>query len=67
MLSVGVLVPLSYGRLGRSWRHAENLKELAKYEILSPSLSLFRECATNAGCFDRDSGNSQQTQKTMRC
>ncbi|CAZ79752.1 unnamed protein product [Tuber melanosporum] len=30
MLSVGVLVPLSYGRLGRSWRHAENLKELAK-------------------------------------
>ncbi|RPB06051.1 hypothetical protein L873DRAFT_1796968 [Choiromyces venosus 120613-1] len=30
MLSVGVLVPLSYGRLGRSWKHAENLKGLAK-------------------------------------
>ncbi|KAF3929579.1 hypothetical protein ABW19_dt0207371 [Dactylella cylindrospora] len=29
MLSVGVLVPLSYGRLGRSWRHAQNLKDLA--------------------------------------
>lgn len=29
MLSVGILVPLSYGRLGRSWRHAENLKNLA--------------------------------------
>jgi len=30
MVSVGILVPLSYGRLGRSWRHAENLKELAR-------------------------------------
>ncbi|KAI9652933.1 MAG: hypothetical protein M1829_001360 [Trizodia sp. TS-e1964] len=29
MLAVGILVPLSYGRLGRSWRHAENLKNLA--------------------------------------
>ncbi|KAF8473439.1 hypothetical protein BDZ91DRAFT_775063 [Kalaharituber pfeilii] len=30
MFSVGILVPLSHGRLGRSWRHAENLKELAR-------------------------------------
>ncbi|KAF8439533.1 hypothetical protein BGX38DRAFT_872899 [Terfezia claveryi] len=30
MVSVGILVPLSYGRLGRSWRHAKNLKELAR-------------------------------------
>ncbi|KAI5783646.1 hypothetical protein EDC01DRAFT_618882 [Geopyxis carbonaria] len=30
MLSVGILVPLSYGRLGRSWRHAEGLKTLAR-------------------------------------
>ncbi|KAK4250531.1 hypothetical protein C7999DRAFT_38377 [Corynascus novoguineensis] len=29
MISVGVLVPLSYGRLGRAWRHAEGLKDLA--------------------------------------
>ncbi|KAG6107533.1 hypothetical protein E4U31_008321 [Claviceps sp. LM219 group G6] len=29
MIAVGVLVPLSYGRLGRAWRHAEKLKELA--------------------------------------
>jgi hypothetical protein len=29
MLAVGVLVPLSYGRLGRSWRHADNLQKLA--------------------------------------
>ncbi|KAH7038179.1 uncharacterized protein B0I36DRAFT_263075 [Microdochium trichocladiopsis] len=28
MLAVGVLVPLSYGRLGRAWKHAEGLKEL---------------------------------------
>ena len=31
MLAVGALVPLSYGRLGKSWRHAEGLKELAEY------------------------------------
>ncbi len=30
MLAVGVLVPLSYGRLGRSWKHAENLKSIAQ-------------------------------------
>lgn len=34
MLAVGVLVPLSYGRLGRSWRHAQDLKDLARYGIL---------------------------------
>jgi len=33
MLAVGVLVPLDHGRLGRSWRHAEDLKELARYGI----------------------------------
>ncbi|KAL0932057.1 DUF2347 superfamily protein [Colletotrichum truncatum] len=29
MIAVGVLVPLSYGRLGRAWRHAEGLKNIA--------------------------------------
>jgi len=29
MIAVGVLVTLSYGRLGRAWRHAEGLKALA--------------------------------------
>ncbi|KAK3391739.1 hypothetical protein B0T20DRAFT_456172 [Sordaria brevicollis] len=29
MIAVGVLVPLAYGRLGRSWRHAERLKDIA--------------------------------------
>ncbi|KAI0180159.1 hypothetical protein GGR52DRAFT_230129 [Hypoxylon sp. FL1284] len=29
MLAVGVLVPLSYGRLGRAWKHAEGLKPIA--------------------------------------
>ncbi|KAI5465454.1 hypothetical protein BGZ63DRAFT_420023 [Mariannaea sp. PMI_226] len=28
MIAVGVLVPLSYGRLGRAWRHAETLKSM---------------------------------------
>lgn len=31
MVSAGVLVPLSYGRLGRCWRHADGLKKLAQY------------------------------------
>ncbi|EER26768.1 hypothetical protein D8B26_002813 [Coccidioides posadasii str. Silveira] len=30
MLAVGVLVPLSQGRLGKAWRHAASLKELAR-------------------------------------
>ncbi|RHZ64587.1 uncharacterized protein CDV56_108366 [Aspergillus thermomutatus] len=30
MFAVGVLVPLSSGRLGKSWRHAPRLKELAE-------------------------------------
>ncbi|CAH0033388.1 unnamed protein product [Clonostachys rhizophaga] len=29
MIAVGVLVPLSFGRLGRAWRHAQGLKDLA--------------------------------------
>ena len=33
MLAVGALVPLSHGRLGRSWKHAEGLKELAEYVL----------------------------------
>lgn len=35
MIAVGVLVPLSFGRLGRSWKHAENLKSLAQYVCAS--------------------------------
>lgn len=31
MLAVGVLVPLTYGRLGKAWQHASKLKELAMY------------------------------------
>ncbi|KAI9838112.1 MAG: hypothetical protein M1819_006268 [Sarea resinae] len=30
MIAVGALVPLSYGRLGRSWLHAQHLKDLAR-------------------------------------
>lgn len=36
MFAVGVLVPLSYGRLGRAWRHAEGLKEMAAYASINP-------------------------------
>lgn len=31
MLAVGALVPLSQGRLGRSWEHAQGLKDLARW------------------------------------
>ncbi|KAM0799679.1 hypothetical protein BDR22DRAFT_310702 [Usnea florida] len=37
MLAVGALVPLSYGRLGKSWKHALGLKELAKTLIQDPA------------------------------
>ncbi|KAL5612739.1 hypothetical protein BROUX41_004176 [Berkeleyomyces rouxiae] len=30
MLAVGVLVPLSYGRLGRAWQHTAGVQELAQ-------------------------------------
>ncbi|KAL8927316.1 MAG: hypothetical protein Q9208_002493 [Pyrenodesmia sp. 3 TL-2023] len=30
MLGVGALIPLSYGRLGKSWRHADGLRGLAE-------------------------------------
>jgi hypothetical protein len=33
MIAVGAMVPLSYGRLGRCWKHAEKLKEIARYVI----------------------------------
>ncbi|EXJ83669.1 hypothetical protein A1O1_07293 [Capronia coronata CBS 617.96] len=33
MLAVGVLVPLEFGRTGRSWRHAEALQALARSQI----------------------------------
>lgn len=30
MIAVGVMVPLSYGRLGRAWKHAEKLREMTR-------------------------------------
>ena len=41
MLAVGVLVPLDQGRVGRVWRHAQRLKDLASYDTLSSPLSTF--------------------------
>ncbi|KAL2015605.1 hypothetical protein VTK56DRAFT_5184 [Thermocarpiscus australiensis] len=36
MIAVGVLVPLSYGRLGRAWRHAGRLKGIASKLAADP-------------------------------
>ncbi|KAI1357280.1 hypothetical protein F5Y08DRAFT_324642 [Xylaria arbuscula] len=44
MLAVGVLVPLSYGRLGRAWKHAESLKAIAsKLAADSKDVTLLEE------------------------
>jgi hypothetical protein len=40
MIAVGIMVPLSYGRLGRSWKHAENLKAMAGLVCYSAYLAL---------------------------
>ncbi|KAL8733134.1 MAG: hypothetical protein Q9166_002326 [cf. Caloplaca sp. 2 TL-2023] len=37
MLAVGALIPLTYGRLGKSWKHAERLRALAKDLVKDPS------------------------------
>ncbi|KAI4141501.1 MAG: hypothetical protein L6R39_005311, partial [Caloplaca ligustica] len=37
MLAVGVLIPLSYGRLGKSWRHVGALRALAQDLVKDPS------------------------------
>ena len=43
MVAVGVLVPLTYGRLGRAWRHAEALVDMAGCVRDSPnSVSVHR-------------------------
>jgi DENN domain-containing protein 11 len=39
MRAIGVLVPLSYGRLGKSWLHAEGLQDLARYTSYVPPRS----------------------------
>ncbi|KAL7272022.1 hypothetical protein RUND412_005192 [Rhizina undulata] len=37
LFSIGLLVPLSYGRLGRCWHHAEALKELGRQYAQDPN------------------------------
>ncbi|KAI0408566.1 hypothetical protein F4802DRAFT_355046 [Xylaria palmicola] len=43
MLAVGVLVPLSYGRLGRAWKHAESLKAIASLAANRQDLGILEE------------------------
>ncbi|KAL8806284.1 MAG: hypothetical protein Q9182_001431 [Xanthomendoza sp. 2 TL-2023] len=37
MLAVGALIPLSYGRLGKSWRHVDRLQTLANQLLNEPA------------------------------
>ncbi len=46
MIAVGIMVPLSYGRLGRGWIHADKLRELARYGKSSWCLSPQEEVLT---------------------
>ena len=46
MIAVGVMVPLSYGRLGRSWKHAKQLKELARFvDFLRGNAKMLTRCS----------------------
>ncbi|KAL8839005.1 MAG: hypothetical protein Q9170_001936 [Blastenia crenularia] len=44
MLAVGALIPLSYGRLGKSWRHADRLRALARYALWLWILGMLLSC-----------------------
>jgi hypothetical protein len=57
MLAVGILVPLEHGRMGRSWRHAETLKELARYICKMP---------IHMGTSERKQGTDQRSYKHNR-
>ena len=59
MLAVGVLVPLSYGRLGRSWRHAQDLKDLARYRN---NLCQTRDALTDLLVFSLHAQDTTNTQ-----
>ncbi|KAI1427003.1 hypothetical protein F5Y12DRAFT_712615 [Xylaria sp. FL1777] len=62
MLAVGVLVPLSYGRLGRAWKHAESLKAIASWVINTRALSWlvpYTVATTNIGSIRKLAVNSK--------
>lgn len=42
-VSVGILVPQTYGRLGRAWMHAQRLRELARWAIFY-NVIMRKEC-----------------------
>lgn len=42
MFAIGVLVPLSSGRLGKSWRHAPRLRDLTRFVL--PDTNWYTNC-----------------------
>jgi hypothetical protein len=58
MLAVGVLVPLSYGRLGRAWRHAEGLKDIASKLAIS-----VKETSLLERYWEKNQAREESTQK----
>jgi hypothetical protein len=57
-LSIGALVPLTYGRLGRSWRHAANLQALAKSFAADPKSHGVLDEYFNTHSIPADSGEN---------
>ena len=55
MLAVGALVPLDHGKMGKSWLHAESLKDLARYGAFS--LGRHNRAHTTQKAGGQDSGH----------
>ena len=63
-VAVGALVPLSYGRLGKSWEHAEGLRRLARATVKDlENKELLEEFWKEHGKAPRSSGTTSPTAK----
>ncbi|KAK4985089.1 hypothetical protein LTR50_006202 [Elasticomyces elasticus] len=60
-VAVGVLVPLDYGRLGRSWLYAEKLENLAEQLVHNAEQTGPLEAFWNAHCLDQQEPSQNET------
>ncbi|KAL9581936.1 MAG: hypothetical protein Q9212_003589 [Teloschistes hypoglaucus] len=61
MLAVGALIPLSYGRLGKSWKHADGLHTLARELLEDPSRTQSLEAFWQEHQYRPDDSNTRPT------
>jgi hypothetical protein len=65
-VTVGVLVPLSYGRLGKSWLHVEHLRSLAKAIVKDQEEKRpLKEYWDKHGNIDGSNGAASSASKTL--